>query len=85
MSKTASIITIWIAFIMVIGGGLLRTFVDRRRFYRRGISGLQEYDSYFHAKLGEMIDSFLYGLGGFISIAGFVLCAVGIYMVSQLK
>jgi|GEM_PF-537882 len=69
LSKTCSIITI-------ITGIAIRCVIDRRRFYRRGVGGLQHYPKYWIAIATIFIEWVFQWVANFLILSGFLLLLV---------
>lgn len=61
------------AIILLAVGIALRLWVNRRRFYRRGLGGLQHYSSYGRALFTTVFETL-------IMVAGFILIATAILL-----
>jgi len=69
----------WYGIILFTVGLLLRYIVGRNRFNRRGVGGLQHYNSYNRAVATTLFESILKMIGTVLLLAGLLLYAVEWY------
>lgn len=69
----------WYGIILALVGLLLRYIVGRNRFDRRGVGGLQHYDSYFTAFATSAFERLLKTVGTLLLLSGIFLIAVECY------
>lgn len=72
---------------LMLGTGIyIRIWVDRRRFYRRGVGGLQQFPSYFKAKLFTFLEGLLMLISIPIILLGIlILVRLAIHLVDRTK
>ncbi|WP_199119914.1 hypothetical protein [Pedobacter sp. ASV28] len=66
----------WYGIILIAVGLILRYIVGRNRFNRRGVGGLQHYDSYNRALATTLFEKILKLIGTLLLLAGLFLYAV---------
>ena len=64
---------------LMVTGLVVRTLISRRRFNRRGITGLQLFQSFWHWRITTLIESLLNLIATLMIFAGIFLTACGIY------
>jgi len=65
------------AIILLAVGIALRLWVNRRRFYRRGLGGLQHYSSYGRALFTTVFETLIMVAGFFLIVAAIILFITG--------
>jgi len=64
---------------LMLTGLVVRMAISRRRFNRRGITGLQLFRSFWHWRITTLIESLLNFTATLMILAGIFLTACGIY------
>ncbi|HEY4324013.1 MAG TPA: molybdenum ABC transporter permease [Mucilaginibacter sp.] len=72
--------TLYIGIVFTIAGIILRMLINRRRFNRRGIAGLQLFSSYWHWWLTTRIENLLMIFALLFIVAGIWLILTGSYI-----
>lgn len=76
--EKSEITVLIIGIILFIGGLTIRYTINRRRFNRRGVGGLQHFKNYEHATLLTFIEKVGKLLSGIMLLAGIFFIAVAI-------
>jgi len=62
--------------LLIVFSLFVRYYIQKRRFNRRGIAGLQQFKSYHHFIIVTAIEKILLLIGNLCGLAGLILLAV---------